>query len=153
MKEVLLKLEDADYGTVEWIAQKLELSVSECLRSFIPRLSPPKSRLLTEESEISAANPDDLIPIRRELTEDDLKKLNAICDELKERGWAVTLANEIHQQIIERRADRKCLTAGTYRRLSKWITPYRGSVREQFVKPRAEGISELLFGGPISRVD
>jgi hypothetical protein len=153
MKEVLLKLEDTDYRTVEWISQKLELSVSECLRSFIPRLSPPEIRMLTGESEIATANSDDLVPITREVAGDDLRELNAILGELKERGWAVTLANEIHQQIIERKADRKCLTVATYSRLSKWITPHRGSRRERFVKPRAQRISEILFGRPIDRID
>jgi hypothetical protein len=65
----------------------------------------------------------------------------------------VTLANEIQRQITENKADRKYLTVGTYKRLSKWGTPYRWSNREQFVKPRAQRICEILFGGPIGRVD
>lgn len=153
MKEILLKLEDGDYRTLEWVSEKLELSISECLRSFIPRVSPPEIRVVAEESEIAAANSSDLVPVTRGLGERDLKELNAILSELKERRWAATLANEIRRQIIEQTGNEKHLAVGTYRRLSRWVTPYRWSSREQFVKPRAQRISEILFGRPIGRVD
>jgi hypothetical protein len=153
MKKILLKLDDTDYRTLKWISAKLDLSISECLRAFIPRVSPPEIRVVSDEDEIATSNASDLVPLNREFGEDDLKGLEAILDELKERKWAVTLANEIRRQIIEKKNDRKYLTAGTYKRLSKWITPYRWSTREQFVKPRAQRISEILFGRPISRID
>lgn len=153
MKEVLLRLEDADYRAVAWISEQLGLSISECLRSFIPRVSPPEIKTVTEKSEIAAASSSDLIAVTRELREDDLKELNAILDELIERKWAVTLANEIHRQILEKGADAKYLAVGTYKRLSRWVTPHRLSDREQFVRPRAQRISEILFGRPIDRID
>lgn len=153
MKEILLRLEEGDYQVLEWISEKLGLSKSECLRSFIPRVSPPEVKMLREEGEIATANSGDLVPVTREFREDDLTELNAILNQLKERKWAVTLANEIHQQIIQNKADRRCLTARTYKRLSRWAEPYRWSVREQFVKPRAERISEILFGHSIKRIN
>jgi hypothetical protein len=153
MKEILLKLDDAEYRVVEWISSKLDLSISECLRSFIPRVSPPEIRVVTKESDIAAANLSDLVPIGRELTENDLKELNGILSELNERKWAATLANEIRRQIIGNKATEKHLAVGTYRRLARWVSPYRWSNREQFVKPRAQRISEILFGGPIGRIN
>jgi len=153
MKEILLKLEDEDYRTLEWISERLGLSISECLRSFIPRVSPPEIKVVAKESEIATANASDLVPVATELREDDLKELSAILSELKERKWAATLANEIHRQIIEKKVGRKYLVVGTYRRLARWVTPYRWSNRERFVKPRAQRISEILFGGPIGRID
>lgn len=153
MKEILLRLEEGDHRVLEWISEKLGLSKSECLRSFIPRVSLPEVKMLGEESEIATASSRDLVPVKGELGEDDLMELDAILNELKERGWAVTLAKEIHHQIIENKATQKYLTAGTYKRLSRWGEPYRWSVREQFVKPRAEKISEILFGHTIKRVN
>lgn len=153
MKEILLKLQDDDYQRLEWVSEKLGLSISKCLRSLIPGVALPETKMVAEEREIAAANSNDLVPVARELGEDNLKELTTILSELRERKWAAILANEIYRQIVENGADRKCLTVGTYRRLSRWVTPYRWSAREQFVKPRAQRISEILFGRPISRID
>ena len=153
MKDILLKLEEDDYGRLEWLAGKLNLSISECLRAFIPKIEPPESKTVTKESEIATANPSDLVPIR-ELTESDIKELNAILTELKEgKKWASTLANEIRRQVIDKKTPKKSISVETYKRLSRWITPYRWSEREQFVKPRAQRISEILFGRGIDRID
>jgi hypothetical protein len=154
MKNILLKLEENDYRRLEWLAGKLNLSISECLRALIPNIEPPENKTVTEESEIAAANPGDLVPVR-EITESDEKELKSILTELKENKnkWASTLANEISRQIIDKKTSKKFISVGTYKRLSRWVTPYRWSKREQFVKPRAQRISEILFGGGINRID
>jgi hypothetical protein len=152
MKNILLKLEDNDYRRIEWLAGKLNLSISECLRVFIPKIEPPEIKTVTKEGEIAAANPGDLVPVR-ELTESDEKELKLILTELKENKWASTLSNEISRQIIDKKTPKKFISVETYKRLSRWVTPYRWSNREQFVKPRAKRISEILFGGGIDRID
>lgn len=153
MKDILLKLKEDDYRRLEWIAGKLNISVSECLRTFIPKIELPESKTVTEESQMAAANPDDLVPVNKELQEGDIKELIAILTELQNKKWAVTLANEIGRQIIDKKSPKKFLSVGTYKRLSRWVTPYRWSEREQFVKPCAQRISEILFGRVINRID
>jgi len=153
MKDLILKLEDEDYRRLEWLSNKLELTISETLRAFIPKIYLPESKIVTKESEIATANPGDIVPVR-ELTESDIKELNTILKELKEeKKWASTLAIEIRRQIIDKKSPKKFLTIGTYKRLSRWITPNRWSEREKFVKPRAQRISEILFGREINRID
>jgi hypothetical protein len=93
------------------------------------------------------------VPLTKELQESDVKELIAILTELKDKKWAVTLSNEIYRQIIDKKSPKKFLTVGTYKRLSRWLTPFRWSEREQFVKPRAQRISEILFGRGINRID
>jgi hypothetical protein len=154
MKDLILKLEDEDYRRLEWLSNKLELSVNQCLRALIPKIELPESKTVSQESEIATANPRDLVPVR-ELNENDEKDINLILTELKENKykWASTLAKEISRQIIDKKTPKKFISVGTYKRLSRWVTPYRWSEREKFVKPRAEKISEILFGRGINRID
>ena len=153
MKDVLLKLGEEDYRRLEWISAKLNLSISECLRSFIPRIEPPDTKTVVKESEIAGANLSDSVPIDKRLQDNDVEQLNSVLNELKEKGWGATLANEIRRQIIHDKSEKKTLNVRTYKRLSRWITPYRWSEREQYVKPRAQQISKILFGREISRID
>ncbi len=154
MKDILLKLEEDDYRRLEWLAGKLNLGISECLRALIPNIEPPENKTVMKESEIAVANPSDQVPVR-ELNESDEKDIKSILTELKENKnkWASTLANEISRQIIDKKIPKKFISVGTYKRLSRWVTPYRWSEREKFVKPRAERISEILFGRGINRID
>ena len=152
MKDVLLKLDENDYRRLEWLSGKLNLSITECLRALIPKIEIPESKTVTKECEIATANRGDLVPVR-ELDESEVEELNTILTELKEKKWASTLANETRKQIIDKKSQKKFLTVRTYKRLSRWVTPYRWSEREQFVKPRAQRISEILFGRGINRID
>lgn len=121
---------------------------------MIPNIEPPENKTVMKESEIAVANPSDQVPVR-ELNESDEKDIKSILTELKENKnkWASTLANEISRQIIDKKIPKKFISVGTYKRLSRWVTPYRWSEREKFVKPRAERISEILFGRGINRID
>ena len=130
-KDVLLRLSEQDYRTVQWLAERV-----------------------TDVSEIGGANPDDLVPVQVSFQQSDLDDLSGILRELRHKKWAVTLANEIQRQIIDNKAKEMSLTVSTYKRLSRWGTPYRWSERERYVKPRAKRIAEILFGqGGIDRVD
>lgn len=151
-KDVLLRLSEQDYRTVQWLAEKLNLSISQCLRAFIPRIEPPEAKRVTDVSEIGGANPDDLVPVQVTLQQSDLDELSGILRELRQKKWAVTLANEIQRQLIDNKEKEKSLTVSTYKRLSRWGTPYRWAERERYVKPRAKRIAEILFGRGIDRV-
>ena len=153
--DVLLKLSDTDYQKVEWIADKLGLSMSECLRSFIPSVEPPKAKTLSEESQIASAELTDRVQIVKSLSPEELKELANLLNELKQRGWGSTLAKEIGRQVLTERGlgREKYLTVGTYKRLSRWLNPYRWTEREMYVKERAERISQLLFDRHIQRVN
>jgi len=149
----LLKLEDQDYRRLQWISDRLGLTISHCLRCLIPKVEPPAPKTVTGESEIASADHGDLVPITQRLQDADRKQLSDILDELKSRKWGKVLATEIYRQVLEKKAETVFITAGTYKRLGKWITPHRWSEREQFVKPRAERISDILFGRRIERVE
>lgn len=149
MNELLLRLSDNDYRRLKWIADKLGLSISDCLRSLIPQIQPPKVKVV-KERDVAKAEFDDLVPIKK-LAQEVKEELRGHLNELMERRWAVTLAKEIKQQILDEEKD--CLTVSTYKRLGRWISPYRWTEREQYVKPRAKAISRLLFGRDVDRVD
>ncbi len=151
MKDILLKLPDDDYRRVEWIADRLGLSISECIKSLIPSVTLPASKKITEEKDIAKAAPDDLIPITKSLQPEEIEELKLIINDLKR--WGATLGAEIKRQVVENQKDEKALRVSTYKRLSRWVTPYRWSEREKYVKPKAEKISEILFGRRINRID
>ena len=152
-KDVLLRLSEQDYRTVQWVAEKLNLSISQCLRAFIPRIELPEANRVTDFSEIGRANPNDLVPVAVSLQQSDLDELSGILRELRQKKWAVTLANEIQRQVIDNKEKEKSLRVSTCKRLSRWGTPYRWSERERYVKPRAKRIAEILFGRGIERFD
>ena len=79
----------------------------------------------------------------------DREKLQNLLNEMFKFGWAVELAREIESQIIDNNLNQ--LTETTYKRLSRWVNPYRNSDREQTIQPIAEQISVVLFGYPIGR--
>ena len=149
MKKILFRLSDDDYRKLRWTADKLGLNVSECLRSLIPDVQVPQARII-KESNVSFAKLDDLVPIAK-LSKKDKRRLHRHLNELFERRWAVTLAREIKQQVLDKEAE--YLTVGTYKRLARWLWPYRWTEREKFVKLRAQKISRLLFGRDIPRTD
>ena len=149
MKSIILKLSDEDYRRLKWIADKWGVGVTECLRMLIPNVNLPDSKVI-KEKDVGSAKFDDLIPIKK-LTPIDRKKLRGLLSELFNKKWAVTLGNEIKKQILDKEG--KYLTVSTYKRLSRWLTPYRHTEREEYVQKRALQISELLFGHPIDRID
>ena len=153
MKDILVTLSDDDYRKVEWIADRLGVSIKECIKSLIPSITPPASRKITSEKDMANAAPDDLIPITKSLQPEEIEELKSIISDLESKGWGVTLGEEIKRQVVENLQDEKTIRVSTYKRLSRWVTPYRWSERERFVKPRAQRISELLFGRGINRID
>lgn len=153
MKDILVTLSDDDYRKVEWIADRLGVSIKECIKSLIPNITPPVSKKITSEKDIANAAPDDLIPITKRLQPEEIEELKSIISDLESKGWGATLGEEIKRQVIENQQDEKAIRVSTYKRLSRWVTPYRWSERERFVKPRAKRISEILFGRGIGRVD
>lgn len=147
MKDVSLKLSNEDYRKIKWIADKLGLGVNATLRSLIPNIQFPEAKFV-KEKHVSRADGHDLVPVVQPLNRDLLDKH---LDVLLEKGWAKTLAKEIKQQLIDKEGAH--LTVNTYKRLSRWINPYRQTEREKYVQPKAEAISKLLFGHPIDRVN
>ena len=153
MKDILVTLSEDDYRKVEWIADRLGVSIKECVKSLIPSITPPASKKITSEKDIANAAPDDLIPTAKSLQPEEIEELKSIISDLERKGWGATLGEEIKRQVVENQKDEKAIRISTYKRLSRWVTPYRWSKREKFVKPQAERISEILFGRRIDRVD
>jgi len=149
MKSINLKLSDDDYRKLKWISDRLELSVTETLRKLIPNIEITEASLV-KDREISSASPHDLVPIAK-LSDKDRQRLRGYLNELLEKRWAVTLANEIKQQLLDKEGS--YLTVSTFKRISRWANPYRQTEREEYVLPRAKAISQLLFGKDIERFD
>jgi hypothetical protein len=144
--DILLKLSNEEYRRLIWLSRKLELSISETLRSFIPNVAVPADRVIEEEKDIAAASPFDLIPVNKSFKRESIKKL---LDEIQSSNAAVTLANEIRQQLIDSQG--MSLTVETYKRLGRWCHPYRWTEREKLIQPIAQQISILLFKKVIDR--
>lgn len=149
MKNLILKLDDDDYLRLRWVAEKLGIGVTETLRALIPSIEPPKENII-DENEISTAKFNDRVRVR-ELSGREKREFRGLLNELLEKGWAVTLAREIRQQLLDKEGS--CIIVSTYKRLSRWVNPNRLTERERFVRERAEKISKLLFGREIERVD
>jgi len=149
MNKILLNLSNDEYRKLKYIAETLSISISDCLRSLIPDIQPPESKVV-QEGDIRSAKFDDLIPIRK-LSAKDREMLRGYIDELGRKEGAVTLAKEIKQQVLN--TECRHLTVSTYKRLGRWISPYRWTNREKYVKPIAQKISRLLFGHDIDRFD
>jgi len=146
MKDVLLKLSDEDYHKLKWVAKRLGMGVNATLRSLIPNIRLPKPKII-KEKDVFKANPGDLVEVVMPIDRD---RLDCQLDKLKGKGWAKTLATEIKQQLIDKEGER--LTVSTYKRLSRWVHPYRQTEREKYVQPIAETISKLLFSHIIKRI-
>jgi hypothetical protein len=149
MKDINFKISDDDYRKLKWVADKWEMGVSECLRMLIPNVKLPDAKIV-DISEIRSAGPHDFVSVEN-LSENNKGLLRGYLKELIDKNWAVTLAREIKQQVLDK--DGKSLSISTYKRLSRWSSPYRHTEREQFVQPRAKKIAELLFGDDIDRID
>lgn len=149
MKKILLKLSEENYRTLKWIAGKLDINISECLRSLIPNIQPPEPNIIKEQ-DILFAKYDDLVPVKK-LTNKDKEVLKEYIVTLTENKCAVTLAKEIKQHLLD--TNGQYLTVNTYKRLGRWVSPYRWTDREKRVKPIAKKISQLLFGHDIQRFD
>jgi hypothetical protein len=145
-RDILLKLSDSEYRRLSWLASKLELSISETLRSLIPNVVVPADRIIEDEKDIAAASPFDLIPVVKGFNRDSLKTL---LNEIQSSKAAVTLANEIGQQLLDSKGS--SLTVETYKRLGRWCHPYRWTEREKLIQPIAHQISILLFKKVIDR--
>jgi len=149
MRTINLELSDEDYRRLRWVAEKWGVSVTKSLRMLIPSIQLEEPTVI-KESDISQARFDDLVPVLA-LSEKDLRELRSCLNDLTEKGWGVTLAREIQRQLLDKEG--KFLTANTCKRLARWLSPYRQTAREEYVKPRAKRISQLLFGHYINRAD
>jgi hypothetical protein len=145
--KVLINLSDQDYNKLKWIADKLGLSISETLRSLIPSVEIPEAKTVSIEN-IKLAEINDLVPVSPSMDRENLRNLLKI---LIDKGWAITLARELTQQLLDIEGNH--ITVSTYKRLSRWVHPYRQTEREKYVLKVAQDISQMLFGQIIDRVD
>jgi len=147
MKILTLKLDDAEYQKVRYLSDKLGLSMMYMIRSLIPNIDVPQEKTIDEKDAYSA-NVMDLVKISNDFDKEELRK---ILKDLISKGWASTLAKEIRIQILDNSQNH--ITVNTYKRLSRWLHPYRWTDREKYVKPQAEKISVFLFGRIIERIN
>jgi hypothetical protein len=145
-REILLVLSDVEHRRLVWMAERLGLSISETLRSLIPSVPMPQSRILDDVDGAASASLLDAVRVRTNL---DLSEVRVLLDEMHRSNAAVTLAKEISRQLCDQR--RPYLTVETCRRLGRWCHPYRWTERERMVQPVAKKLSILLFGKILNR--
>ena len=151
--EITIRLSEEEHRRMKWIADKLQLSLSETFTSLIPNVRLPDAKVVSESNEIVSAAPDDLVPVIKGF---DRKELLKKVDKIYEKKAGITLAREIKKQLIEKiESDDKqlMLDVETYRRLSRWCHPRRYTDREKNIQPLAEEISILVFGKIIDRIN
>lgn len=152
-KKVLIELNDSLSTKVDWMAERLGCSLQELLISLIPTLPERTSKEITKEvseEEIAGADITNMVPVGKNFDRDKIRKLvNKLINHKK--GWGSTLGKEICRQLLDKNG--KHLTVGTYKRLGRWVSPYRDSERERYVSPIAKDISMELFGRHIERIN
>ncbi len=91
------------------------------------------------------------IPVWRELTGEERAKVASLIAELISNGerWVTNLGRGLNQDLEN--SGYTWLSRKERARLSRWCNPNRWSSREQWVQPRAQALSLLLFGTVISR--
>jgi len=146
-KEILLRLTEDEYERLAYVSQKLGLSVSETLRVLVPNVLPAERKTVAVD-ELDKASVIDSMAIPHPL---EKKELEALLDEMENKGAALTLSREIRRQLIEEEGT--SLSYETTTRLTRWANPRRLSKREIAIRPIARQISQLLWGKVIARVD
>ena len=134
--DLTIQISESDFMTLRYLSDKLEMSISEVIRSFIPKILAIKS---PESSELKARS-------LKILEDFDKNRLSEIIDEMIEKKIAKTLAVEIQAQLILSSHKRDNLTGTTEKRLLRWAHPARIDERTRFASPRANEICEILYG-------
>jgi len=136
MMDLTIQISESDFMTLRYLSDKLEMSISEVIRSFIPKIPDIKQPVMHDQK---------TGPLK--ILEDFNKtRLSEIIDEMIAKKMAKTLAVEIKAQLILSSHKRDNLTGTTEKRLLRWTHPARIDDRTRFVSPRAKEICEILYG-------
>lgn len=146
-KEILLRLTEDEYERLAYVSEKLGLSLSETLRAIVPNVLPAERKTVAVD-ELDKASVVDSVAIDGAV---DKQELERFLDEMENKKAALTLSREIRRQLIEEEG--ASLSYETATRLARWANPRRLSKREITIRPIARGISQLLWGKVIARVD
>lgn len=146
-RSILLRLTEDEFRRLRHVADALNLSVSETLRSLIPSIRFPDREVVTTEADIAVAAAFDVVPTTGAYDRDQLRRL---LKDIRRENAAIILAQEIDQQICQ--SNSRTLTVETYKRLSRWCHPHRWTEREKRIRPLARQVSELLFEKVIERL-
>lgn len=144
-REVTVELSENEFATINFMSERLGVSMPELIRSFIPSLSVLKETEAAPVQTFAEPSPQGgPYRIREDL---DRERISEILDELfHEKDKAITLAKEIKAQLIDDEHQRETLNLTTEKRLLRWAHPARVDDRTRFVKPRAREICMILFG-------
>ena len=140
-----MQFSENEFATINFMSERLGVSMPELIRSFIPSL-PILKKSETAPMQILAESPPQGGPYR--IREDlDRERISEILNELfREKNKAITLAKEIKAQLIDDEHQRETLNFTTEKRLLRWAHPARVDNRTRFVKPKAREICMILFG-------
>ncbi len=134
--DLTIQISESDFMTLRYLADKLDMSISEIIRSFIPKIPDIKSPVIHDQK---------TGPLKI-LENFDQNRLAEIIDEMISQKTAKTLALEIQAQLILSSHKRDNLTGTTEKRLLRWTHPARIDDRTRFASPRAKEICEILYG-------
>ncbi len=142
---VTVQFNENEFATINFMSERLGVSIPELIRSFIPRLPILKESETASVQTLAGPSPQGgPYRIREDL---DRERISDILNELfHEKDKAITLAKEIKAQLIDDEHQRETLNLTTEKRLIRWAHPARVDDRTRFVKPRAREICMILFG-------
>jgi hypothetical protein len=135
-KEIVVRISTNEFDTLVFLSQKLDMSLSQVIRSLIPKL--PYIHPISQTSPKVGA-----LEI---LNDYDRSRLSEILSGLISQRKAVTLAKEIKAQLIDPEHKRNTLTGTTEHRLIRWARPARDDERTRYVSPKAQEICEIIYG-------
>jgi hypothetical protein len=144
-RAVTIQFNEIEFATINFMSERLGVSIPELIRSFIPRLPMLKEPETAPVQTLAVPSPQGgPYRIREDL---DRERISEILNELfHEKDKAITLAKEIKAQLIDDEHQRETLNITTEKRLLRWAHPARVDDRTRFVKPRAREICMILFG-------
>ena len=143
-RELTIQISEDEYATLNLMAERMELPISDVVRGLIPNFAHVKTPTVPP-----VQPPDELLKkigpyeIRDDL---DKNRLNEICNELIDNRMAKTLGVEIKDQLIKDSFKRDSLNITTGKRLLRWAHPARVDDRTRFVKPKAREMCMIIFG-------
>lgn len=134
-RQIVIQISERDFEILSFLSERLDMGVSDIIRSLIPRL--PNEPSLKHNVSLKP------FKIKKGFDRD---RLNQILNEMIDKAQAKTLAQEIKAQIIMTDQERDTLTGTTEKRLIRWARPLRIDSRTRFASPKAKEICNILYG-------
>jgi hypothetical protein len=141
--ELTIQFTQEEFAKLDFMAQRLDVTIPELIRSLIPSIHLKPHMGSAEESTTMPQQAKGPYSIRHDYDRD---RLTRILNDLITNRIAKTLGEEIKAQLIDDSHRRDRLNWTTEKRLLRWTHPARIDERTRYVTPMAREICTMVFG-------